>query len=30
LDDPAMIPSHYIKPAVALAFFVLLAGADYW
>jgi multidrug efflux pump subunit AcrA (membrane-fusion protein) len=30
LDDPAMIPSHFIKPAVALAFFVLLAGADYW
>jgi multidrug efflux pump subunit AcrA (membrane-fusion protein) len=25
-----MIPSHYIKPALALAFFVLLAGADYW
>ena len=25
-----MIPSHYIKPAVALGFFVLLAGADYW
>jgi multidrug efflux pump subunit AcrA (membrane-fusion protein) len=30
LDDPAMIPSHYLKPAVALAFFVLLAGGDYW
>lgn len=25
-----MIPSHYLKPAVALAFFVLLAGGDYW
>ena len=25
-----MIPSHYIKPAVALAFFFVLAGADYW
>src|SRR6201996_6043467 len=30
LDDPAMIPSHYIKPAVALAFFFVLAGVDYW
>src|SRR5690348_3826911 len=30
LDDPAMIPSHYLKPAVALACFVLLAGGDYW
>src|ERR1700743_1339559 len=30
LDDPAMIPAHYIKPAVALAFFFVLAGADYW
>src|ERR1700761_8255319 len=29
-DDPAMIPPHYFKPAVALAFFVVLAGADYW
>jgi len=25
-----MIPSHFFKPALALAFFVLLAGADYW
>ena len=25
-----MIPSHYIKPAVALGFFLVLAGADYW
>ena len=25
-----MIPSHFIKPAVALAFFFVLAGADYW
>src|ERR1700753_817347 len=30
LEDPASIPSHYTKPAVALAFFVLLAGGDYW
>jgi multidrug efflux pump subunit AcrA (membrane-fusion protein) len=25
-----MIPSHLFKPALALGFFVLLAGADYW
>lgn len=25
-----MIPSHVFKPALALAFFILLAGADYW
>ena len=25
-----MIPSYFLKPALALAFFVLLAGADYW
>ena len=25
-----MIPSHLFKPALALAFFILLAGADYW
>src|SRR5215475_3153141 len=30
LDDPAMISSHLFKPALALGFFVLLAGADYW
>jgi multidrug efflux pump subunit AcrA (membrane-fusion protein) len=30
LDDPAMIPSQYFKPALALAFFVALAAGDYW
>jgi multidrug efflux pump subunit AcrA (membrane-fusion protein) len=30
LDDPAMNASQIIKPGIALAFFVLLAGADYW
>ncbi|MBV8927402.1 MAG: efflux RND transporter periplasmic adaptor subunit [Bradyrhizobium sp.] len=25
-----MIPSQYYKPGLALAFFVVLAGADYW
>jgi multidrug efflux pump subunit AcrA (membrane-fusion protein) len=30
LDDPAMSFSHYLKPAVALAFFVALGVGDYW
>src|SRR5215469_7105978 len=28
--DPAMIPSHYLKPAIAVAFFVALAAGDWW
>src|ERR1700755_929233 len=30
LDAPAMNRSQYLKPAIAVAFFVVLAGADYW
>jgi multidrug efflux pump subunit AcrA (membrane-fusion protein) len=30
LDDPAMNRSQYATPAIALAVFVVLAGADYW